>query len=176
MTSCLDGTACPLDKRNYRVPCRFSLGFNLYVCRPINTCVNIDNSCDCCAYNVADCFILESALHVPTFQPTVSTSNDRCSQSSCHSKYNTNQCYLYESVNTDIVCNDNDKQYCCTELRADCCYTSHYATVVTFICIMTILVVYIVYRTIVESHNKILPVKIETPTHLPGKYTVVANV
>lgn len=157
--SCLIHTACPVDKQIYNVPCSFSIGFNQYVRNKITTCVNAENSCDCCAYNIADCLIMKSSLYTPTIQPTILINDNQCSKSRCQSKYNTRHCYWYENINNDIVCIDNDKQYCCTENRADCCYTNKMPVYIAFGSTFVVIFMYILYRSIINDTNKILPEK-----------------
>ena len=166
MTSCLDISGCPNDQRIYNYPCPFALGMNLYVCKDSTTCINADGRHHCCAYNINDCVVLESSLHVPTFQPTMAVLANSCQAQTCPSKYNTKQCYWYESHNIDILCNEDNHEYCCTQNRSDCSQASKSALIVAFICIGCVIILFL---CLTSSSSKILPVTTKKVIETPDK-------
>ena len=103
MTSCLETTSCPDDKRIYNIRCNFSIRHNNYLCNKVNTCIDTTGEYNCCAYYIADCIVLESSLPRPTFQPTQDISNVMCNNQICNTQYDIDQCYWYESINTNIL-------------------------------------------------------------------------
>ena len=156
MTSCLDTSVCPSDQRIYSVPCPFALGMNLYVCKDSTTCINSDRRHHCCAYHIAECVVLESSLHLPTLQPTMAILANSCHSQTCPSKYNTKQCYWYESHNINLLCNEDNHEYCCTQNRSDCCQTSQPAVIIVFSCIGCVIILFL---CLTGSSSKILPVE-----------------
>jgi hypothetical protein len=176
MASCLDIVPCASDKRLYNIPCRFALGLNLYVCNDKTTCTNTNGRRDCCAYNVADCMVLESSLRLPTFQPTQAVDKNLCNPKTCPAKYDTDQCYWYESINTDLLCSENNDEYCCSQHRSDCCQTSRNAVIIVFGCIAAFIVLLIWYRTIMGARIKIIPMKAPSVKEQHNKYQIVATV
>jgi hypothetical protein len=104
----------------------------------------------CCAYNIVDCLVLESSLHSPTFQPTIIINENLCSSQTCITKYNIDNCYWYESINNNILCNENNNKYCCSEYRYNCCQTSKINVIIVFSCILCLIIFYIfkIYKEI----------------------------
>lgn len=176
MTSCIDTTSCPVEKQIHNVPCRFSSGLMLYVCNDITTCLNTSGRRDCCAYNVKDCFILESLLHVPTVQPTLFVRIDACSSQICPAKYNTNKCYWYESINSSLLCSENNNKYCCSQNRSDCCQNSKSATIIVFSVVACLAVLFIIYRHVTNYYSKIIPIKTDNSVESHGKYQITTSV
>ena len=177
MTSCLDVSGCPNEQRIYNCPCPFALSMNLYVCKESTTCINADGRHHCCAYNINDCVVLESSLHVPTFQPTTAILANSCHSQTCPAKYNPKQCYWYESRNIDILCNEDDYEYCCTQNRSDCCQASKSALIIVFSCIGCVIILFL---CLTNSSSKILPVAtkkvVETPDNDKYQLTILSKV
>ena len=178
MTSCLDITACPNDKRMYNVPCRFSAGMNVYVCN-VNTCANVDGRHDCCAYNISDCLVLESSLYLPTVQPTVAINENACNPQLCQTKYSADKCYWYESMQTDNLCKENNNEYCCSQNRADCCITNKTGAYIVFGSIAGIIILtmsaYYWHYYVKKSHKKIEPAKEATEVEPQDRYKMINN-
>jgi len=170
MTSCLDISGCPSEQRIHNVPCPFTFGWNLYVCKDSTTCINTNGRRHCCGENIADCVILESSLlHSPTFQPTMAILANSCHSQTCPAKYNTNQCYWYENHNIELLCNENNHEYCCTQNRSDCCQTSKTAAIIVFISIWCVIVLFL---CLTSSSSKILPVATKKVVETPDKYQI----
>lgn len=172
MTTCLDTITCPSDKRIYNIPCRFSFGLNVYVCNGKTTCMNTTGKQDCCAYNIADCLVLESSLRLPTVQPTLAISENKCDSQRCSLKYDTDTCYWYESVNSDILCSKDNQAYCCSQHREDCCKSSKTAAICAFSSIACVIVIFAFYRYVLCSYRKIVPTKIGDEVESHDKYKV----
>ena len=169
MTSCLEVTACPSKKRIYNIPCRFSAGMNVYVCN-VNTCTNVDGRHDCCAYNIADCLVLESSLYLPTVQPSMAIIESGCNSRGCQTKYRVDKCYWYETINSNIMCCEDGNEYCCSQDRADCCQTNKTAAIVTISCVASVILLLVWYRYFMSSYSKVMPIKLETAIEPSDKY------
>lgn len=154
----------------YNVICNFSIGINHYACNPQTTCLNSDGTYDCCAKNIVSCLVDASSLLVPTVQPTAAINVNACSSQLCQTKYSSDKCYWYESLNNNSLCSEDGTEYCCAKDRADCCQASKTATVITFSSIACLLLVFLCYRYILRAHSKIIPVNLKMALDQHDKY------
>jgi hypothetical protein len=173
MTTCLDTTTCPNDKM-YNVICNFSIGYNEYVCNPKTTCIRADGRYDCCSKNIVDCVIDASSLHVPTFQPTISSSDIPCNQQ-CQPEYRIDKCHWYESMQVITNCNDENYNYCCSYKRADCCRTNTTDVYIVIGCITGIMILYAFYKYVIAYSAKVMPSP-PTTTLPPEKYQIAVAI
>jgi hypothetical protein len=157
--SCLDETTCAADRRFTRINCNFTITHTQYVCNPINTCARLDGLYDCCAENINDCVIVQFDIRLlPTVAPTKSPSSISACEITCNLTPTTNECYWYESQNTDISCMNEDDRYCCSHDRAECCYTYIQSVYITFGSIF-LLCLCVAYKYIVCKYTRVVPMK-----------------
>ena len=173
MATCLDTNTCPNDKM-YNVICNFSIGYNEYLCNPQNTCMRADGRYDCCGKNIVDCVIDASSLHVPTFQPTISSSYIPCNQQ-CQQEYRIDKCHWYESMQVITNCNDENDNYSCSHQRTDCCRTNTTDVYIVIGCITGIMILYAFYKYVIAYSAKVMPSP-PTTTPPPEKYQIAVAI
>jgi hypothetical protein len=176
MTTCLDINACPNDKM-YNVLCNFKYGIDEYACNPKTTCMRADGKYDCCGKNIVTCVVDAASLRVPTIQPTISVNDIPCDEQ-CKPEYRIDTCHWYESKQINIICNDENDNYCCSQHRSDCCKTNTTDAYIVFGCIAGIMVLFAFYRYAIRINTKIIPSKPEatTTTVPPAKYQLAVFV
>jgi len=162
MTTCIDTNLCPVEHRMYHIVCNFSFGIGgYYACNTRNTCVNPNGSKDCCSprHNIVDCLVWTSYLPTPTIRPSVTVQEVSCINKCDTMEYKIDTCYWYESKQTDNLCIGDNTKYCCSQKRADCCYTNQQNVVIVFGCIVAIITIAVYYFTIREQYKKVMPLQ-----------------
>ena len=171
MSTCLDTNACP--NKMYNVICNFSIGINEYACNSKTTCMRADGRYDCCATNIVSCVVDAASLRVPTIQPSIAISETDCDKM-CNSESKIDKCYWYESLRTDNLCVENNKEYCCSHNRADCCSANKTDTYIVFGCIAGIIIIFAYYWYFIKkSQDKIEPTKDSTKVESPERYKMI---
>jgi hypothetical protein len=157
--SCVDESTWAPDRRFNRINCNFTITHTQYVCNPINTCARIDELYDCCAEYINDCVLVwvDTRL-LPTVSPTRSPHSTSTCEITCNLAPTTNQCYWYESQNTDISCLSEDEIYCCSHDRNECCHT-YIQTVYVIFGSIFLLCLCVIYKYIVCKYTRVVPVK-----------------
>ena len=156
--SCLDINLCPGEKL-YNVTCNFSTMYIDYECNS-NTCMRVDGTYDCCAIHPYYCRQpLESLFRTPTIEPSRAINTKMCNKI-CGGKSKLYTCYWYEKRQTDNLCIENNKEYCCFENRTECCSTNQTYVYIVIGSIASIIVIFAYYLyNVKKSHKKIVPAK-----------------
>ena len=156
--SCLDINLCPNEKL-YNVTCNFSIWYIDYECNS-NTCMRVDGTYDCCAINPYYCTTpSESLFRIPTIEPSRQITSKMCNKM-CDTGSKLDKCYWYEKRETDNLCIENNKEYCCFQNRNECCSTNQTYVYIAFGSIAGIFVILAYYWYLVKkSHHNIVPAK-----------------
>jgi hypothetical protein len=78
----------------------------------------------------------------------------------CDTGSKLDKCYWYEKRETDNLCIENNKEYCCFQNRNECCSTNQTYVYIAFGSIAGIFVILAYYWYLVKkSHHKIVPAK-----------------